>query len=92
MKSSYCNDSCFFDINNFMIKVIVESWRDGLEKVSLTKLQNENLGISLMNSKANTDRLLDDCSVILEIEDEKLATAFLEEANKIGVNCNIVPK
>lgn len=75
-----------------MIKVIMESWRDGLQKISLTKLQNENLGISLMNSKANTDRLLDDCSVILEIEDEKLATAFLEEENKIGVNCNIVPK
>ncbi|MDX6191369.1 hypothetical protein SGQ83_18590 [Flavobacterium sp. Fl-318] len=75
-----------------MIKVIMEGWRDGLEKVSLTKLQNEKLGISLMNSKTNTDRLLDDCSVILEIEDEKLATAFLEEANKIVVNCNIVPK
>lgn len=41
-----------------MTKVIIESWRYGLQKV-------------------------------LEIEDEETAREFLEEAEKIGVNCKI---
>lgn len=72
-----------------MVKVIMESWREGLLKISLTKLQQEKLGISLADSKTNTDMLLEDQIVILEIEDLKIAKEFLEEAERIGVNCKI---
>lgn len=73
-----------------MAKVILDSWREGLEKVSLTKLQVSMLGKSLMESKSNVDSLLDDKKVILEIESLDLANEFLKEAEKIGVNCELV--
>ncbi|HRB72189.1 MAG TPA: hypothetical protein PK776_10125 [Flavobacterium sp.] len=73
-----------------MIKVELESWRDGLEKIALTKLQIEMLGKSLKESKTNVDLLLDDKKVILEIDDLDLAKVFLEEAEKIGVNCRLI--
>lgn len=68
----------------------MESLREGLQKVSLTKLQYEKLGISLVESKTNTDLLLENHIIILEIEDESVAQYFLEEADKLGVNCRIV--
>lgn len=73
-----------------MAKVIMESWREGLEKVSLTKLQNEKLRIPLVKSKSNTDMLLEGNSIVLQIEDENKAREFLEEAERIGVNCKIL--
>lgn len=73
-----------------MAKVILESWREGLEKVSLTKLQIEKLGISLKKSKSNVDSLLEDEKIILEIDDEILAKEFLNEAEKLGVNCKFM--
>lgn len=74
-----------------MAKVIFESWREGLEKVSLTKLQMDKLGLSLKESKSNVDSLLEDEKIILEIDDENLAREFLNEAEKIGVNCKFLP-
>lgn len=69
---------------------MLESWREGLEKISLTKLQMDKLGISLKQSKSNVDSLLDNVKVILEIDDENLAKEFLKDAEKIGVNCKIL--
>jgi hypothetical protein len=73
-----------------MAKVILDSWREGLEKVSLTKLQVNMLGKSLMESKINVDSLLDDKKVIIEIDNLDLANEFFKEAEKIGVNCELV--
>jgi len=72
------------------MKVVLESWREGLQKVFLTKLQHEKLGISLLDSKTNTDLLLDDQIIILEIENIELAQEFLKEVERIGVNCKIL--
>jgi hypothetical protein len=73
-----------------MAKVILESWNEGLQKVSLTKLQVEKLGLSLKESKGNVDLLMDDKIVILEIKDNNLATCFLRESEKMGVNGKII--
>jgi len=73
-----------------MVKVILEGWQEGLEKVSLTKLQIDKLGISLKESKSNVDSLLENEKIILEIDDENLAKEFLEEAQKIGVDCKLI--
>ena len=73
-----------------MTKILLESWREGLEKVSLTKLQVEKLGLSLKESKNNVDSLLENEKIILEISDDKLAKEFFEEAEKIGVNCKLL--
>lgn len=73
-----------------MPKVILDSWREGLEKVSLTKLQVSMLGKSLMQSKFNVDSLLDDGKVVIEIDNLELAKEFIKEAETIGVNCELV--
>lgn len=68
----------------------MKSWREGLRKVSLTKLQTELLNISLSDAHKNTHLLLDNIEIILEIEDDKTAILFQEEADKLGVNCVII--
>jgi hypothetical protein len=73
-----------------MAKVILESWREGLKKVSLTRLQIDLLGKSLKESKLNVDSLLDDNEVIIEIDNLSLANEFLKEAEKIGANCQLL--
>jgi hypothetical protein len=73
-----------------MAKVILNSWREGFEKVSLTKLQVGMLGKSLKDSKTNVDELLSDKKVVIEIDDWELANEFLKNAEKIGVNCTLL--
>ncbi|GGF27339.1 hypothetical protein [Flavobacterium limi] len=73
-----------------MAKIVMESWREGLKGVSLVKLQNEILGLGLKEAKTNLDNLLDDIQIILEIADENSAKYFLEEADKLGVNCKFI--
>ncbi len=73
-----------------MVKVILYNWREGLEKVSLTKLQRDMLGKSLRESKTNVDFLLSGKNVIIEVETIDLANEFLKEANKIGVDCELL--
>ena len=70
-----------------MPKVIMHSWRQGLQKVSLSKLQHVILGMSLKESKLNVDALLDDQQVIIPVANADLAKKFIHEAENIGVNC-----
>lgn len=72
-----------------MAKVIMKSWREGLQKVSLTKLQAELLKKSLRESKDNVDSLLEGKEVIIEIESENTAMIFLRKAKEIGVECEL---
>lgn len=67
----------------------MESWREGLQKVELSILQMELLGMSLSESKKNVDSLLDDIEIRIEVDDNNLANKFVEEADKLGVNCYI---
>lgn len=73
-----------------MIKIVLVSWRYGLDKVSLSKLQVDLLGKSLIESKFNVDSLLDDKKVVLEIDNMELAKEFLKYAGEIGVNCEFL--
>lgn len=72
-----------------MAKIILKGWNEGLQKVSLAKLQIDLLGKSLKESKLNVDYLLDDKEVIIEIENLDLANEFIKEAEKIGVICRL---
>ncbi|MBO9595557.1 MAG: hypothetical protein J7599_21830 [Niabella sp.] len=73
-----------------MATIILDSWREGLEKISLTRLQVDMLGKSLRASKMNVDALLDDKKVTIEIDDIDLANEFLKAAEEIGVNCKLL--
>lgn len=65
----------------------MKSWRDGLKKVSLAKLQTELLNISLKEAHDNVILLLDNNEIILNIEDQNIALDFYKKAKEIGVNC-----
>ena len=64
-------------------------WKEDMQKVSLTKLQIEVLGLSLRSSKENVDRLLEGAEVFIEAKSLASAKKFVEEANKLGVVCQI---
>ena len=68
---------------------MMKGWREGMEKVSLTKLQVELLKLSLKESKSNVDSLLDNDIVIIEIKDAIVAKEFFKKAEDIGVICEI---
>jgi hypothetical protein len=70
-----------------MAQVTMKSWRYGMKKISLTKLQTELLNIPLKDAHENVNKLLDDIEVILDIEDLNLALDFIKRAEEIGVNC-----
>ncbi len=67
----------------------MKSWREGMKKVSLTKLQIELLKKSLKESKCNVGSLLEGNEIIFEIEDRILAMEFYLKAEEIGVGCKL---
>ena len=70
-----------------MATIILEGWKEGLEKVSLTKLQIEILEKSLKESKENVDKLLDGEIVEITVDSINKAELFIQKANPIGVIC-----
>ena len=72
-----------------MNKVIMTGWEEGLQKVSLTKLQVTQLGLSLRESKENVDHLLEGNEVIVYTNDSNKAKQFAKEAQQIGVLCHL---
>lgn len=63
------------------------SWNEGLEKVSLTKLQMECLKLNLKQAKVNVDMLLEGRVINFNVESIDVANEFVKKATKIGVNC-----
>ncbi|GAA0189776.1 hypothetical protein GCM10009122_50520 [Fulvivirga kasyanovii] len=72
-----------------MPKIVMKGWLEGLEKVSLSLLQVNLLGLSLKESKSNVDLLLDDEEVIIQVGSLELANKFIKEAKSIGVICEV---
>lgn len=67
-----------------MATIILAGWRIGLQKIALTKLQQELLALPLKKAKNNVDLLLDGCVISLDVADE-IASEFFKRANDIGV-------
>lgn len=72
------------------MKIIIESWNEGFQKVTLTHLQIDLLKISLKVAKSNVDKLLDGHSITIDVNNEQLALTFVEKAKNINVNCRIL--
>ena len=72
------------------MKIIIESWNEGFQKVTLTHLQIDLLKISLKVAKSNVDKLLDGHSITIDVNDEQLALTFIKEAKNINANCRIL--
>ena len=73
-----------------MAKVILQSLSLAIEKNALIKLQVNFLEMPLKEAKKNVDFLLVKRKVILKIDDDDLAETFFKEAEKIGVNCELI--
>jgi hypothetical protein len=67
--------------------IIIKGWREGMQKVSLTKLQSDLLEKSLKESKNNVDLLLDGNEIRIEIDNLDLAQEFVSKADKIRADC-----
>lgn len=72
------------------MKVTIVTWREGFQKVTFTKLQTVMTGLSLKESKSNTDKILNGEKVSLEFQNKKDALKFYVEATDLGLYCEIV--
>lgn len=75
---------------SIMNKIIVTKWNDGFNKVQFTKLQYDLLGLDLKISKQNTDDILDNKILVIEIENNDLLHEFVNKAVKLGVEIDVV--
>lgn len=73
-----------------MRKILIIDWEEGFDKVSFTKFQVEVLDMNLKESKKNTDRLLEGEKIILNIEDDNIATLFTKKIKEIGAICEVI--
>jgi hypothetical protein len=71
------------------MKVKLTGWREGMQKVSLTKLQKGYFQMSLREAKTNVDRLLDGKEIEIEVESINQAQSFIQEVKQLGVICEI---
>lgn len=71
-------------------KIVLEDWREGLKKISLTKLQVDLLGISINEAKKNVDLLLEGNKITIEIDNYSKAVIFVNQATILGANCKLL--
>ena len=55
-------------------KVLIQNWKENFDKVLFTKIQMELLNIGLKEAKNNTDTLIDSDILIIEVEDDAIAS------------------
>ena len=72
------------------MKIKIVTWREGFQKVTFTKLQAVLAGLSLKESKSNTDNILKGKEITFEFKTEKEATQFYVEATDLGLYCEII--
>jgi hypothetical protein len=74
-----------------MVTVRIKNWNDGLDKVSLSKLQMQLLSIPLKDAKQNVDDLLIGKEVLIKNVRKEDAVEFIEKALQIGLaECEII--
>ena len=57
-----------------MKKVLIQNWKENFDKVLFTKIQMELLNIRLKEAKNNTDTLIDSDILMIEVEDDAIAS------------------
>jgi hypothetical protein len=73
-----------------MVRVTIEGWTEGLNKVELNHLLRQYAGYRLGAAKDAVDRLLAGESVTVETPDQPSAAAFCSSARVIGAVCSTV--
>ena len=72
-----------------MPKIILQRWRPGLPKISLTKLLQERAGLSLTSAKDHVDRFLVGEEVAVSVPTADEAQSLAAAVRQLGVDCEI---
>jgi ribosomal protein L7/L12 len=67
-----------------MPDVIITGWREGLRKISMSRLLREHCGLGLRESKACVDRLLAGESVRVIVADGETAETLIGRLAEVG--------
>jgi hypothetical protein len=73
-----------------MLKVTIEGWEQGLNKVELNHLLRRHARYGLGEAKRAVDRVLVGESVSFSAADEESARAFCSSARAIGAHCSYI--
>jgi hypothetical protein len=73
-----------------MVRVTIEGWNQGLNKVELNRLLRTYAGYGLAEAKHAVDRLLDGGCVAFEVPDRESAMSFCASAKVVGAVCSAV--
>ena len=71
-----------------MVRVTIQGWHEGLNKVQLNHLLRHHAGMKLKEAKHAVDRLLLGDQVTFESPDQESALAFCVSAKAIGAECS----
>ncbi len=73
-----------------MKTIIFEGWVKGMQKIPFIKLLNEEVGLSLKESKKIKDAIVDDKTMMIEVDDS-VAEDIINKSTELGVVCKITP-
>jgi ribosomal protein L7/L12 len=71
-----------------MSELVLQGWKTGFLKVSLTKLLRDELGYSLSEAKAVTDAILENREIRVPCQDQQVENT-VAKLRKIGVNVSV---
>ncbi|OJU35555.1 MAG: hypothetical protein BGN96_04830 [Bacteroidales bacterium 45-6] len=72
------------------MKIIVfEGWIKGMQKIPFIKLLNEKVGLSLKESKMIKDAIVDDKTMMIEVDDS-IADDIIKKSTELGIICRIM--
>jgi len=71
-----------------MKRLVLQGWKIGFAKVSLTKLLRDELGYSLSEAKGITDAILENKEIRLPCQDQQAETT-VAKLREIGVNVSV---
>jgi hypothetical protein len=72
-----------------MNSVVFIGWKEGINKIALTRLISEYAGYPLTQAKLSVDDIVDDIKVRVNVSSIEKAEKLRSEATKIGAICEI---
>jgi hypothetical protein len=70
--------------------VEISGWREGIKKISCTRLVQERLGIGLAAAKAYTDQVLDGERVTVAVDPLDAAIQLADDLNALGMVARVL--
>lgn len=73
------------------MKIRFTGWQVGMRPIPFVRLLNNKAKLSLVESKRIKDQIVNSNELIeIEVEDDKIAKEILNEAQNLGVNCELI--